>query len=204
MKKKAERIGVFGGTFDPIHNAHVAMARAALEQAQLDRVLFVVSAHPPHKASGAYATPEQRFQMVEAALAPYAELEASRIEIDRPGPSYTVETLRSLRDKHAQALLFLILGMDSLVDVPKWKDHETILRFAQLLVVPRPGQWRIPRSLLNHYRLIAFPETSLSSSEIRARIASGLPIDDVVPEPVLPIIRQERVYSVCASDSSLG
>ncbi len=170
------------------------MAEAALDQAQLDRVLFVVSAHPPHKIGGPYATAEERFTMVEAALTNCPHMEASRLEIDRPGPSYTVDTLRRLRALDPHAELFFIVGMDSLVDLPKWKELESILGAARLLVIPRPGHWHVPGQLEGCYQLIQFPETPLSSTEVRARIASGAPIDDLVPEGVARLIRQKGIY----------
>ncbi|MEA3366078.1 MAG: nicotinate (nicotinamide) nucleotide adenylyltransferase, partial [Candidatus Hydrogenedentes bacterium] len=143
---KTNRIGVLGGTFDPIHKAHIRIAKAALNQARLDKVLFVVAAHPPHKSRRKlHATSEERFAMVQAALADEPAMEPSRIELDRDGPSYTAETLAILEEHYRGAKLFLILGLDSLVDMPHWHHPEMILAKADLLVAPRPGKYTIPR-----------------------------------------------------------
>ena len=135
-----KRIGVFGGTFDPIHNAHLDIARAALEYAHLDRILFVVAARPPHKTEGPSAAPEHRYAMAAAALEHEPAMEASRIEIDRRGVSYTVETLGQLRQMHPSCELVLVIGYDALIDLPNWKQPDIILDRARLLVVPRPEQ----------------------------------------------------------------
>lgn len=188
------RLGVFGGTFDPIHCAHLAMARAAAAHARLDRVLFVVSGRPPHKTEGPCASAEERFDMVRAALADEPRFEAVRIEIDRPGPSYTVDTLAALEHQFPGAELFLILGMDSLADLSKWRDPEGIVRRARILAIPRAG-WTPPPSVLGRpYMIIPFPETSLSSTEVRARIAGGRPVNDVIPPRVLDYIRKKGIY----------
>lgn len=191
------RIGVLGGTFDPIHNVHLQMARAALEQANLDRVLFVVSARPPHKRARGCESPEHRYAMVEAALADQPRMEPSRIEIDREGPSYTAVTLQQLRDEHPDAELFLILGIDSLADLMRWRDPETILRLARLLVVPRPGVFRIPSELEGHYRLLDFPPAPVSSTDVRRRIADKEPLDSLLPPAVKQYILEKDLYDAC-------
>ena len=110
---KPLRIGIFGGTFDPVHNVHLRMARAARDRAGLDRVLFVVAATPPHKRGDVVASAEDRLAMVRAAIAGEDGFEASRIEMDRPGPSYTVDTVRALAETHPDARLYLIIGNTS-------------------------------------------------------------------------------------------
>jgi len=188
------RLGVFGGTFDPIHCAHLAMARAAMEFARLDQVLFVVSAHPPHKKDGTSATPEQRYDMVRIALVQEPHMEPCRLELDRPGLSYTVDTLAKIREKYPAAELFLILGMDSLVDFEKWRKPEEILRLARILAIPRLG-YVPPEKVLHHtYDIVPFPETSLSSTEVRRRIARGEDVSAVIPPGVLNYIRQNAIY----------
>lgn len=194
-----ERIGVFGGTFDPIHRAHVAMAKAARNAAGLDRVLFVVAARPPHKKEeGPCAPPEERYAMVEAALREEAGLEAARIELDRPGASYTADTLQALHDAHPKAQLNLIVGLDSLVDLPRWHKPETILELAHLLVLPRPGAYTIPESLEGHYRMIPFEETGISSTEVRQALTSGARVTGLIPHAVVNYIRNRGLYEDCA------
>lgn len=198
---KPERIGIYGGTFDPIHNAHLLIARAAQQEAELDRVLFVVSARPPHKRATACASPEERYAMVEAAVADEPGLEPSRIEMDREGPSYTAETLRQLKARHPDADLFLIMGIDSLVDLPKWKDPQTILELAQLLVVPRPGEWKTPPELAGRYRLLEFARVPTSSTGVRQRIMEGEPLDTLVPASVKKFILEKGLYHACVSNT---
>jgi nicotinate-nucleotide adenylyltransferase len=197
-----ERIGVYGGTFDPIHNVHIQIARAAMEQAGLDRVLFVVSARPPHKRLRHCASPEDRFAMVAAALQDQPGMEPSRIEIDREGPSYTAVTLQQLREQHPNAELYLILGVDSLADLPQWKEPDTILGLAEMLAVPRPGGYSVPASLEGHYRMLDFPEVPVSSTEVRQRIAEGEPLDNLLPPRVKQYILEKDLYDVCTRDGS--
>jgi len=186
---------VFGGTFDPIHNTHGEIARAALRTMALDRVLFVASAHPPHKPEGACASPEDRYAMVCAAIEGEPRFEASRIELDRNGPSYTVDTLGEIAGRHRGARLYLIIGFDSLVDLPKWRDPQGILALARLLVVPRPGPFRpAPPDLEEHYDVLPFRETALSSTEVRERILAGQPFEHLVPPAVAKAIRDRGIY----------
>jgi nicotinate-nucleotide adenylyltransferase len=194
------RVGVFGGTFDPVHVTHIHIARAAREQARLDRVLFVVSARPPHKRSGPYATPEQRYAMVRLAVDGEDGLEPSRIEIDRDGPSYTVDTLELLTRRMPEARLFLIMGIDALKDLPKWRDPEGILERARVLAVDRPGVGQLPPLLDGHYDLLPFEESPVSSTEIRRRVVNGEALDPLVPPAVADYIRKEKVYHACPVD----
>lgn len=198
------RIGVFGGTFDPIHNTHIAIARAAREQANLDLVLFVVSANPPHKRGATLAPPEDRLALVRAALAGEAGMEASRIELDRSGPSYTADTLAELQARYPSASLYLIIGMDSLIDLPKWKSPERILGLAHLLVVPRPGRRQVPASLAGRYSMLAFEEAEDSSTEVRSRIAAGEPCDDLLPRAVIDLIQERGLYRECITHTARG
>jgi nicotinate-nucleotide adenylyltransferase len=190
-----ERIGIFGGTFDPIHNAHLDIARAAMSAAQLDRVIFVVSARPPHKDGQVFADAEDRFAMVRVALTAQPGMEASRIELDRTGPSYMVDTLRHFEREYPGSPVFLILGYDSLLDLPKWRDPQGILRRADILVAPRADMSTRPiPELEGHYEIIPFKRTGLSSTEIRERITSGQPVDEWMPAPVVNMIERRGLY----------
>jgi len=193
----AHRIGVLGGTFDPIHNTHLAIARAAMQQARLDTVLFVVSANPPHKRGATFATAEDRLALVEAAVAEEQGMEACRIELDRDGPSYMADTLQLLRDQNPGAELYLIIGMDSLIDLPKWHAPERILKLAHLLVVPRPGEIEVPSMVMGRYTRLNFTETDVSSTDIRNRIAECDPCTDVLPAAVFQKIRERGLYCEC-------
>lgn len=191
-----QRIGVFGGTFDPIHNVHLNAARAALDQAGLDRVLFVVSARPPHKKDDTAATPEQRLDMVRAAIAGEARFEACDVEFHRDGPSYTHDTLAELARLNPDSELFLIIGDDSFAEFPSWRAPEAILAHAKLLVLPRPGKTRAaPESMRGKYEYLPFQESDMSSTEIRRRVEAGLPIAGLVPELVERFIREQHLYT---------
>jgi nicotinate-nucleotide adenylyltransferase len=197
------RIGVFGGTFDPVHNAHCDIARTARDAAHLDRVLFVVAGRPPHKTEGASASAEDRFAMVRAAIKDLPGMAASRIEIDRGGPSYTVDTLRAIERRYPGARLFLIIGYDSLLDLPKWRDPAGILARAGLLVVPRPGlATEVPAQFEGRYDLLPFRETPVSSTDIRERILAGRPFEDLVPAAAARLIRERGIYHAHHADGA--
>jgi nicotinate-nucleotide adenylyltransferase len=197
-----KRIGIFGGTFDPLHETHLDIARTALAHANLDLVLFVVAARPPHKKHGTIASPEDRYDMVSAAIKSEPNMGVSRIEIDRAGPSYTVDTMQNLVEHFPGASFWLIIGMDSLMDFPRWRDPQGILKHARLLVIPRPGEWQIPDALKAHYELLPFNETRLSSTEVRNRIESGEPLDVIVPAPVVSIIQERGLYGSRIADAT--
>lgn len=188
------RIGVFGGTFDPIHRTHVDIGRAALNYRGLDRVLFVVSADPPHK--GDEITPaDDRYAMVEAALASEPGLEPCDLELHREGPSYTADTMKSLRALYPNAEFFLIIGQDALIDLPGWHSPQGILDEAQLLVLPRPSEERpIPSALDGHYEMLPFAESLMSSTEVRRRLGEGDAAADCLSPAVLEIARERGLY----------
>lgn len=190
-------IGIFGGTFDPIHRTHVDIARAALRQAHLRRILFVVAARPPHKDSVDLTSAEDRLAMVEAALEDEPDMEASRIEIDMEGPSYTAHTLTKLALAYPGYRLALILGMDSLVELPSWYAPEEILRNATLVVVPRAGEApEIPARLEGHYQLLDFEPTSDSSTEVRRRIEAGESLHALLPDATADYIQKRGLYGI--------
>ncbi len=189
------RIGIFGGTFDPIHHAHLAMARAAMIAGSLDTVLFVVASIPPHKQNDTHASAEDRLAMVEAAVADESGFEVSRIELDREGLSYTADTLRALHMLHPEADLFMIIGEDSLVDFPKWREPAAILDLVHLLVLPRLGiAAPIHDSLTGHYDLVPFEESAISSTGVRDALASGELLSEMIPASVLGVIEERGLY----------
>lgn len=197
-----QRIGIFGGTFDPVHNAHCAIARAALHEAKLDRVFFVVAGQPPHKTADVLASPEERFAMVQAAIADEPAMGVSRVELERTGLSYTVDTVNAFARDYPDAELLLIIGYDSLVDFMKWKDPAGILKRARLLAVPRPGLLQaVPAALEAHYDLLPFAETNLSSTEVRDLIVSGAAFGHLVPPAVERLILERGIYAHHASAS---
>lgn len=195
---KSQRIGVFGGTFDPIHLGHLAIARAARDQARLDKVLFVLAGCPPHKSSEAITPAPLRAAMVKEALRDESQFELSLVELERPGPSFTADTLRLLQKQLPEATLFLIVGYDSAIDIPKWRSPEEILKYARLLIAPRPDHHEpLPPLLQGRSELLTIPECPLSSSEIRTQLQSGENLESALPKPVLQFIQKHRLYQPC-------
>src|SRR4051794_17757645 len=133
------RLGVFGGTFNPIHLGHLIMAEQCREQGRLDQGLFIPAARPPHKQDQELTSYAQRVEMLALAISGQPAFRVDELEKDRPGPSFTVDTLAQLQERHGKAELFLILGSDTLHDLPQWYQPVRILELAGLLVVPRPG-----------------------------------------------------------------
>lgn len=183
------RIGVFGGTFDPVHVGHLAIALAALEEVPLDRVLFVLARRSPLKADGPEASEDDRLRMLEAAIADEPRFAISRLELDRPGPSYTVDTLESLRD---QGDLFLILGADAADELDKWRDPERVRELATPVVAPRPG-WS-PPSRADRTIALRSPLLDVSSRQLRALARSGRSLRYLVPDPVRRHIEARGLY----------
>ena len=189
------RIGVLGGTFDPIHQTHVAIGRTALEHKSLDRVLFVVSADPPHKERNEITPADDRYAMVEAALASEPGMEPCDLELHREGPSYMADTLTALRALYPDAEFFLIIGQDALIDLPGWYAPGVILREARLLVLPRPSEARpIPAVLDGHYEMLPFAQSPMSSTEVRQRLTDGDPAADSLPPGVIQIVEKRGLY----------
>ena len=193
------RIGVIGGSFDPIHHGHLLLARFALEQIPLDEVLFIPAADQPLK-QGAYAPAEERWTMVELAVADCANFAASRLELDRPGKSYTVETLRLLHQLHPHAALFFIIGADNIAQLDAWHDLEGILAQCTVVVGARPGEVAgSDPKLLARLRFIDTPLIGLSSTEIRTRRVAGLSVRNMVPEAVEAHILAKGLYAAPCS-----
>lgn len=199
-----QRIGVLGGTFDPIHMGHLIIAEEALYQLALDLVIFVPARVSPLKQEdGALFSHEQRLEMVCGAIEGNPALAVSRIDLDREPPSYTVDTLRLLREQWgAQHSYWFIMGADSLASLWHWRDPQALVRMARLAVVSRPGsaldlaalEERIP-GIAEATDVIQGLEVGISSSDIRRRIGLGLPIRYQVPEPVWACIRAYQLES---------
>jgi nicotinate-nucleotide adenylyltransferase len=189
MERALMRIGVFGGTFDPIHVGHLAIAQAALDTADLDRVVFVPARRSPLKSRGPAATEEDRLAMLEAAVKGEPRFSVSRAELDRPEPSYTVDTLEALK---GEGDLFLILGSDALAELAKWRSPERIRELASLLVARRPGAPE-PRAA-SGARSFDAPCLDISSRELRARASRGLSLRYLVPDDVWRHIERRGLY----------
>lgn len=197
------RVGILGGTFDPIHSGHVEIALHARDQARLDRVIFVPASQPRLKPGEPSASAEQRLAMVQLAVDGLAGLEVSDVELRRAGPTQTVETLREMRSSlDPDDELFFILGLDVLARFEEWVKPAQVVELARLLAVSRPGysgfDWE--RFYANNPyacgRVDCIDTTTIdiSASELRARVAGGLPVRGLVPEPVEHYIRDHGLY----------
>jgi nicotinate-nucleotide adenylyltransferase len=194
-----ERIGIFGGTFDPVHVGHLVAAVNARHDLGLDRVVMMVANVPWQKAGSRAVTPPlERLAMVEAAVHGVAGVEASRLEIDRGGPSYTADTVAEMASLHPGAELYVIVGWDVSAELGTWERIEEVRDLATLVVVNRPGN-SPPEGLRQQgWRLaeVTVPNLEISSTDLRARAATGRPLDYLVPEPVVRVIRERGLYVV--------
>src|SRR5579883_2003534 len=204
MRERA-RIGILGGTFDPVHYAHLAIAEEVYCALHLTRVLFVPAGQPPHKLGEPITPAEHRVAMLELAIRPNPHFSLSLVDIERDGPSYTVDTLRLLRNElGADADLYFVIGGDSLRDLPTWYDPAGILEQATIVALMRPGYAEVAaeRAMLFarlpalEQRLIVLegPRLDLSSTELRRRVATGRPIKYQTPDEVEDYIRRHRLY----------
>lgn len=200
------RLGLLGGSFNPVHRGHLRAGELALRHAGCQRVLLVPVASPPHKSPDGLATAEHRLAMLRLAVEGRPEFEVSTIEIDRGGVSYTVDTIEALRARLGPAgpKLTLIVGADMLPGLPRWREIDRVLELAALFVVGRPGSPRTVSPELERrfgegfaHRLEsawAEHEGAESSTEIRRRCREGLPVDELVPPGVAEYLRTHRVY----------
>jgi nicotinate-nucleotide adenylyltransferase len=196
------RLGIFGGTFDPIHIAHLAVAEEAVETLGLERALFVPAGIPPHKPDRAITAGEHRLAMVELAIAGNERFAADRRELDRPGRSYTVDTLEALRRETASDLV-LVVSADSFLGLMSWREPRRILELARIAVAPRDGYPAAgPDFLAAHLPVLADratfldgPRLRLSASELRERAAAGRSLRYLVPDAVAAYIGDHALYT---------
>jgi nicotinate-nucleotide adenylyltransferase len=192
------RIGLFGGTFDPPHVGHLITAVNVRHALHLDDILLEVANVPWQKEGHRVVSPaEDRFALVRAAVSGVPGLRASRIEIDRGGPSYTADTLADLADRCPGAELFTVLGWDAAAGLPSWERHEEVVNRSTLVVVDRPGACDpLPDGV--PWVRVEVPHVEVSSTDLRARAVDGRPLDFLIPDDVLGEIRARRLYGVAA------
>jgi nicotinate-nucleotide adenylyltransferase len=191
------RIGILGGTFDPIHIGHLIVAQDVAEKCRLDQVLFVPSAVPPHKRDPDIVSAELRAQMVGLAISSDPRFALSRVEIDRKGVSYTVDTLRQLLDELGEEpSLYLIVGRDNAEELASWSRPEEVVRLAHVVVADR-GQSCDDGdpNLMEQMTFLDTRKIDVSSTEVRRRVRAGLPIRYLVPEAVSDFIRSNGLYT---------
>jgi nicotinate-nucleotide adenylyltransferase len=199
-----KRIGIMGGTFNPIHKGHLALAQAAVEEFVLDEVIFVPSGLPPHKKKSEIIGKEDRYAMVKLAIRKFPGFHPSRIELDRQGVSYAVDTFNELNKKNgAKAKLFYIMGLDSINEILEWKKPLELFKLAEFIVGTRPGT-----KIRTFRRLVKFPplqkevdkihlmelKENISSSQIRERLKAGRSVQGALPRAVENYIKKHGLY----------
>lgn len=198
------RLGLFGGTFDPVHYGHLLLAEQCREQCALDEVWFLPSGSPPHKQRAAITDGKHRTEMLNLATAGHAAFRVNDMELKRTGPTYTVETLRSLHEQHPGDELFFLIGADSLHDLPTWREPVRILQMATVIAVnrgsrPHPDIQPIV-DLMGDFaesriQIVTMPGVDLSATDIRRRITAGQSIRYMTPRAVEIYIEQHGLYA---------
>ncbi len=202
-------VGVFGGTFDPVHVGHLVLAEQCREQARLDQVWFIPSARPPHKLDRPLAPFGQRVEMLNLAIAGHAAFRVNEVEKERPGPSYTADTLDLLHQRYPETDLALILGADCLPDLQYWHDPARIVARATLLIAGRPGWtlWsaeelqtalRLPTADSIRQERVVMPQIDIASRDLRQRVREGRSIRYLVPRAVECYIVEHKLYREAA------
>lgn len=199
----SDRIGIYGGTFSPVHNGHIAMAKSFIEQMELDRLYIIPTCLPPHKAAVGGASADDRMSMLMLAFGSMERVTISDIELCRGDKSYTVDTLRALED---EGELYLLCGSDMFTTFETWKEPQEIFRLASVVLGRREHDETVERELESSRQLykkkygarlyeIHFPTIEVSSSDIRERISRGVPFDGLVPREVASFIVENKLYS---------
>ena len=202
--KKLKRIGIMGGTFNPIHNGHLALAKAAQKEFALDKIIFVPSGNPPHKELTEVIDKQERYQMVKMAIRGKRSYFVSRLELDRPGFSYAIDTFKALKKKYgAKAKLFYIMGLDSINEILSWKKPLELFKLCEFIVGTRPGT-----KIRTFRRLVKFPplqkevdkihlmelRENISASKIRERLKEGKSVKKLLPKVVENYIKRKGLY----------
>lgn len=201
--KKSYRLAIMGGTFDPIHYGHLVAAEGARHQFNLQKVIFVPAGRPPHKANKPMTDPVHRLAMTRLAVKSNPYFEVSAIEIERPGPSYTIDTVRWMARIYPDAEIYFITGADAVLEILTWKNVKELIQICYFIAATRPG-YRLdglqqvlgafPREYLNKIYTMEVPALAISSTDIRRRVSEGRPIKYLLPEPVEEYIYEKGLY----------
>lgn len=195
MASASHSVGVLGGSFDPVHNGHVAIARSFLDSGKISELWVLLTPDPPHKNNQALSNYQQRFEMLQAAFQSMDDVNVSDFEKQLPQPSYTVQTLQQLTQRHPERTFYLCMGGDSMKEFKQWKDWQEILSYCELLVAQRPGEEVEPDpELAAHTHFVTHQPVDISSTTIREAVARGEDISAYVPEEVCDLIYQYNLY----------
>ena len=205
-KAGRERLGIMGGTFDPIHFGHLLSAEEARLRFRLERIIFIPNGRPPHKKDYAVTPAEHRYQMAELATGPNPHLLCSRLELDRPGPSYTIDTLRALAEQGERPRdLYFITGADAILQLLTWRQPEELADLCWLIAVTRPGydlaemERRVDAKLMARVRPLSVPGVDISSTELRRRAVLGQSLRYLTPGAVACYIAKHGLYQPAAA-----
>lgn len=195
------RLGVMGGTFDPPHKAHIAIAEEAMRSFKLDKVLFIPTGTPPHKPVNDITDAEHRYAMTKTAIEGNPGFEVSRMEIDRKGPSYSIDTIRSLKEIYPPGTeIYFIIGADEALELPKWYESEKLPGLTRFIAAPRSGfnetilKNRLPEALAAAVDILSIKQMEISATDIRQRLSSGDSVGELVSESVVKYIKEHRLY----------
>ena len=196
MSSDPKGIGLLGGSFDPVHNGHIAICRSYLNSKYIEKLYVILTPDPPHKEDRELTEFSHRFKMLNLALNGIENLEVSGVEMDLPTPSYTVNTVKYFRKEFPDNDLYLCIGEDSYAQFTDWYHWQEIIEHCTLLVARRPkaGEEDLPEKLLRRARFIEHDEIGISSSDIRKRIKNGEEVEEFLPESVLGYIRKKQLY----------
>ncbi len=189
-----ERIGLYGGSFDPVHLGHLLVAQAAREELNLARIFFIPAAQSPFKPDAKPTLAAERTKMLRLALAGNSRAEVDELEINRGGVSYTIDTVRDYARRFPNAKLFYLIGADHVAQLPKWREANQLAKLVEFLIIPRPGELKVEIPLPFRGEFLGGFPLGVSSSQIRARVKAGLPIEHLVPGAVAESIRNNRLY----------
>lgn len=189
-----QRIGIFGGSFDPVHTGHLLVAQAAMEELALSRLFLIPAAQSPFKTKNKMAEAAARVRLLRLALAGKVNCEVDEQEVRRGGVSYTIDTLRDYAKRYPQAQLFYLIGADNVAKLNEWREADELAKLAEFVAIPRPGQGEVEFPSPFRGRMLRGFPFGVSSSEIRARVKMGLPISHLVPEAVAEAIQSGKLY----------
>ena len=195
MTQQRPRVGVMGGTFDPVHHGHLVAASEVADRFDLDEVVFVPTGHPTFKQDQDVTVAEHRYLMTVIATASNPRFTVSRVDVDRPGLTYTVDTLRDLKTERPDADLYFITGADAIEQILTWKDAEELFAMAHFVAVTRPGHTLSVDGLpADRVTIQEIPALAISSTDVRARARAGQPVWYLVPDGVVQYIAKHRLY----------